>query len=135
MNVYQDELEKRDMDIYNLKARRELLGERFVALQKQYEDRKVAIAEWLAYKEMKRKEEAERLRLENAATKIQVKVFQKSHGHLFSNSTFTFAQAWWRGVMVRRCLGRYRKKKKKGKGKKGGKKGEKLPKPKPKLKK
>lgn len=69
---YEREIEQRDMEIYNLKGQRELLGERFVALQKEYEERKVAIAEWLAYKEVKRKEEEERLRLENAAIRIQV---------------------------------------------------------------
>jgi len=38
--------------------------------------------------------------------------------HLFFLYTFLFdvlqCQSWWRGVMVRRCLGPYKKKKKKG---------------------
>lgn len=52
-------------------------------------------------KEERRKQQEELDRREKAATKIQ---------------------AWWRGTMVRRCLGPYRKKKgKKGKGDKKGK--------------
>ncbi len=35
---------------------------------------------------------------------------------------FSQVQAWWRGVMVRKCLGPYAKAKKKDKKKKGGKK-------------
>lgn len=39
---------------------------------------------------------------------------------------FLQLQAWWKGVMVRKCLGPYAKKKKgKGKGKGKGKKGKK----------
>lgn len=60
------------MEIYNLKVRKELLSEQFVTLQKEYENRKIAIAEWLVYKEKKRKEEEERLRQESAALRIQV---------------------------------------------------------------
>lgn len=71
-NLYEEEIERRDMEIYNLNTRRELLKERFIALEKEYEDRKKAIVEWLAYKEVKRKEEEERLRRENAAIRIQV---------------------------------------------------------------
>lgn len=53
------------------------------------------MAAWLVYKK-------EKLRRLKAATRIQ---------------------AWWRGVMVRRCLGPFKKQKKKGKGKKGKEKG------------
>lgn len=97
-NAYEEEIDRRDIEIYDIKTKREDLAEQFEELQKQYEERQKAIEEWLKYKNQKRKEEAELLKCEIAATRIQ---------------------AWWRGVMVRRCLGIYRKKKKKGKDKKG----------------
>lgn len=70
--AYEEEIERRDMEIYNLKSQREALAERFEALQNEYNLHKEAIDKWLAYKEQKRKEEEERLRLERAAIKIQV---------------------------------------------------------------
>lgn len=60
------------MEIYNLKNKQEQLVESFEALQKEYESRKEQIIQWLAYKEEKRKEEEERLRMEKAAIRIQV---------------------------------------------------------------
>lgn len=53
---------------------------------------------------------------------------EKEAHEMFLNMTATRIQAWWRGTMVRRCLGPFRKKKggkgkdAKGKGKKGKKK-------------
>ena len=52
----------------------------------------------------------------------RVAIYYHSHTH-----THTQMQAWWRGMMVRKCLGPFAKKKKgkakgKGKGKKGKKK-------------
>lgn len=75
--MYEEELERRDMEIYNLKNKREALAEKFMALQAEYEKRKEAIDQWLLYKEKKRKEEEERLRREKAATKIQVFFLKK----------------------------------------------------------
>lgn len=70
--TYDEEMDKLDMEIYELKNKRDVQFERFEALLTKYESRKMQIEEYLAYKEVKRKEEEERLRIERAATRIQV---------------------------------------------------------------
>lgn len=62
----------------------------------QYAAHEIEIAEWLEVRDMLQAAERLREKQEKAALKIQ---------------------AWWRGVMVRKKLGKYRKKRGKGKGK------------------
>ena len=77
------------------------------------------------------KEEEERKILEEQVSiKLQVFIIIYLYFNLmfcFDLNNFLFKndfQAWWRGTMVRRGLGAFRKDEKKGKkGKKGGKKG------------
>lgn len=120
MERYDREIEIRDTEIQVLKEKREEQFNRIRELSElvndsntsnvqiliflfQYNQHKHEIKEYLKLKEIRHQEE-ERLRRNNlAATRLQ---------------------AWWRGVMVRRCLGKFSKKKggKKDKDKKKGKK-------------
>ncbi|KAJ8948359.1 hypothetical protein NQ318_019344 [Aromia moschata] len=100
MRHYDDETEKREAEMLNLKADIEKLMEDRAALKQKFDSHKAEIDDWVDYKTAKKeKEDRERLELW-AAIKIQ---------------------AWWRGTMVRKKLGPYRKKKGKGKDKGKGK--------------
>ncbi|KAJ8922106.1 hypothetical protein NQ315_004038 [Exocentrus adspersus] len=111
MKHYDEEVERRETEMINLKTDMEKLIEDHALLQQKYDAHKAEIEDWLAYKKKKQeKEELEALQ-QWAAVKIQAR----------GNDT-----AWWRGVMFRKKLGPYRKKKKgKGKDAKKGKKGKK----------
>ncbi|VEN47912.1 unnamed protein product [Callosobruchus maculatus] len=96
MKRYDDELDSRENDLITIKANLEKITEDLEKTRNLYAERTAAIADWLEYKRIKKeKEDREALEIW-AATKIQ---------------------AWWRGVMFRKKLGPYRKKKGKGKGK------------------
>lgn len=103
MTDYDKELERYEGELFEVKVDREKWETEFGLLKKEYESRCEEMTRWLEFKEeMKKQLELELLRAA-VATKIQ---------------------AWWRGIMVRRHLGPYRKKKKgkKDKNKKGKKK-------------
>lgn len=95
MDRYEKEMEQLETDIQILKEKREEQFEQTEQLREEYERRNVAIADYLEVKELRRQEQERQEQRARAAIKIQ---------------------AWWRGTMVRKCLGPYRKKKK-GKGK------------------
>ncbi|CAG9824360.1 unnamed protein product [Phaedon cochleariae] len=96
MKHYDEEIEKRDSDMMNLKIEIEKITEEYARMKDTYELRKAAISDYMEYKRIKKeKEDQEKMECQ-AATKIQ---------------------AWWKGVMVRKKLGPYRKKKGKGKSK------------------
>lgn len=96
MENYDQELERLDGKIFEIKVDREKWEMEFKLLNKEYNGRSEEIRKWLELKEKMRYEAELAAKLTAAAMKVQ---------------------AWWRGVMVRRHLGHYRKKKK-GKGKK-----------------
>ncbi|XP_050304922.1 dynein regulatory complex protein 9-like [Anthonomus grandis grandis] len=104
MKKYDEEFEGKESDTINLRAALEKLTEERRILTEKYEKRKAEIDDWLEYKRIRDEKEAQRLKEIAAATKIQ---------------------AWWRGVMFRKKLGPYRKKKGKGKDKGKKKKGKK----------
>lgn len=102
MEKYDQELEEKETDIQVLKEKRE---EQFIKLEnlaKLYDKHKIEIEEYLVVREKRRQEQEKFEKMVQATLRIQ---------------------SWWRGIMVRKCLGPYRKKKpKKGKGNKKGKK-------------
>ncbi|GJQ67175.1 hypothetical protein Trydic_g8086 [Trypoxylus dichotomus] len=97
---YDKDLETKEIDIQCLKEKREEQMTRLEAMSKLYETHKQEIEVYLVQKEERRKQAELLQKLNAAATKIQ---------------------SWWRGIMFRRGLGPYRKKKGK-KTKKGQKK-------------
>ncbi|GJQ82965.1 putative IQ domain-containing protein G [Trypoxylus dichotomus] len=93
---YDRDLEALEGRIYEIKINIEQCETSFKLMDKEYESRALEIEDWLRFKEKLRKEEEELLNRNIAAIRVQ---------------------AWWRGVMVRRHLGSYKKqKKRKGKG-------------------
>ncbi|XP_018564720.1 IQ domain-containing protein G-like [Anoplophora glabripennis] len=103
MRHYDEETERRETEMINLKASLEKLVEDHIELKQTYEARKAEMEDWLIYKKLKQEKEDFQALQVWAATKIQ---------------------AWWRGVMFRKKLGPYSKKKK-GKDMNKGKKGKK----------
>ncbi|XP_067014023.2 dynein regulatory complex protein 9 [Anabrus simplex] len=100
---YEEDVTHLDDMIIVLNDKKQKQLEELETIMDLYNARQVEIQEFLEYKEAKRlKEEEEELRI-----KMAIRI-----------------QAWWRGTMVRRGLGPYRKKKKdkKGSAKKGKKK-------------
>ncbi|XP_031345232.1 dynein regulatory complex protein 9 [Photinus pyralis] len=89
MDRYDNEIEARDTEIQVLKEKREEQFNRLQELSLIYEKRKEEIEAYLVLKEKRRLVEEARLRRLRACIKLQ---------------------AWWRGVMVRRCLGPFKKK-------------------------
>ncbi|PNF40858.1 hypothetical protein B7P43_G15934 [Cryptotermes secundus] len=105
MEKYNTELEDRETELQNLQAKRAMKYKELQALASLYQERQKEIDAYLAYKE---------------------KQAAKAAHEAFLYRMATIIQAWWRGTMVRRGLGPYKKskrgkdKKGKGKGGKGG---------------
>lgn len=106
---YDQDMEKKERELNLLKTAKAKDVERLQDLTRLYKEyEQVVVEDRIEKEKARRKAEQEALEL-----KATVKI-----------------QAWWRGIMVRKGLGPYGKKKKKkgkkgkkGKGKKGGKKG------------
>ncbi|KAF2904088.1 hypothetical protein ILUMI_02083 [Ignelater luminosus] len=103
MERYDKEIEIRDTEIQVLKEKREEQFNRIRELSELYNQHKREIKEYLKLKEIRRQEEELLQKRNLAATRLQ---------------------AWWKGVMVRKGIGKFSKKKggKKDKDKKKGKK-------------
>lgn len=99
METYEEEIERKELEIYNMKLDRDQMIEKLEDLKVLYEKHAIEIEEYLAYKEEKR------IREELFAAQTEAS---------------TIIQAWWRGMQVKYQLGPF--KKKKGKGKNKGKK-------------
>lgn len=67
-----DESERRDIQIINLKMDLEKVDFDLLEAKKTYEFRTAAIEDWLAYKKKKEEKEAQEAREQHAALKIQV---------------------------------------------------------------
>ncbi|CAG9771085.1 unnamed protein product [Ceutorhynchus assimilis] len=105
MKQYDEDTEQLESNIAELKINLDEITEQRIIANEKYAKRQAEIDDWLEYRRIKEAKELQRMKEIKAATKIQ---------------------AWWRGVMFRKQLGPYRKKKKgKGKDKKGKKKGKK----------
>lgn len=89
MDRYDNEIETRDTEIQVLKEKREDQFNRLQELLQIYEKRKEEIEAYLVLKEKRRLVEEGRLKRLRACIKLQ---------------------AWWRGMMVRKCLGPFKKK-------------------------
>ncbi|KAF7279168.1 hypothetical protein GWI33_007579 [Rhynchophorus ferrugineus] len=100
MKRFDEDFEKRENDIISLKPELEKIKEERKAVEERYKERSAAIEDFLEYKRVEAVKAEQRRKEVEAAVRIQ---------------------AWWRGVMVRRKLGPYKKKKGKG-GKDGDKK-------------
>ncbi|XP_023026215.2 dynein regulatory complex protein 9 [Leptinotarsa decemlineata] len=98
---YDEEIERRETEMMNLKSDLEKITDSHAILKETYETRKAEIEDWLEYKRLKKEKEDHIQMEQRAARKIQ---------------------AWWRSVMFRKKLGPYKKTKAKGKDKKGDKK-------------
>ncbi|KAL1494011.1 hypothetical protein ABEB36_009684 [Hypothenemus hampei] len=106
MKKYNEETEELEDSAINLKNELEKITEERKLIQHEYEKQQTEINDWLEYKRIKEAKELQRQKEIAASIKIQ---------------------AWWRGIMVRKHLGPYsKKKKKKGKDAKKKKKGKKL---------
>ncbi|XP_069686141.1 dynein regulatory complex protein 9-like [Periplaneta americana] len=101
MEKYENEMEQRDNELQKLRDQRAAEYTKLEELALLYQQRQDEMKAYLAYKE------------EQAA---------KAAHQAYLNRMATCIQAWWRGTMVRRGLGPY-KKTKKGKDKKGKGKG------------
>lgn len=72
MKHLDDETEKRETEIMNLKMDLEKLNFELSAVRDTYESRTCAIEDWLNYKRIKQEKEAQAERELNAAMRIQV---------------------------------------------------------------
>ncbi|XP_063922783.1 dynein regulatory complex protein 9-like isoform X2 [Zophobas morio] len=103
MEKYDRDMEEKEKEIQDMKIRTENLAEEHIALQAEYDRRQKEMDDFKAYKIQQKREAEELERRTNAATRIQ---------------------SWWRGVMFRKGLGPFRRKKKKrGNDKKGSARG------------
>lgn len=97
---YVEEKERKGVEVEEMRVKLAEMKESLKDLRSRYAGRQKEIEDYLEYKEEKKRKAEELARLNKEATKIQ---------------------AWWRGTMVRRGLGPYKKKKPKGKAAKSGK--------------
>jgi len=103
MDKYDTDIDAKQHELDSLKTAKAHDLARLQELTQKYQDYEKVVQEDKVEKERQRRQEERQLEQYNACTKIQ---------------------SWWRGVMVRKQLGPYNKKKKKGKkGKKSAKKG------------
>ncbi|XP_076254883.1 dynein regulatory complex protein 9-like [Rhynchophorus ferrugineus] len=98
---YDHDLQKINEKIKCLKVKKDQQQNCIISLNKQYTNRQKSIDDYKAYKVKKEIENMEKEKRNKAATKIQ---------------------AWWRGVMVRKGFGKYKKKRDKKNKKKTDKK-------------
>lgn len=73
MKTYDEEIEKRESQIINIKNDIEKMDGELATVRRTYQTRKAEVASWLEYKEKKRLKEEQRAKEERAAVKIQVK--------------------------------------------------------------
>jgi len=105
MDKYDTDIEAKQQELDSLKTAKAQDLARLQELTQKYQEYEKVVQEDKVEKERQRRQEERQLEQLNACTKIQ---------------------SWWRGVMVRKQLGPYNKKKKKGKkGKKSAKGGKK----------
>ncbi|KAL5475398.1 hypothetical protein EMCRGX_G025207 [Ephydatia muelleri] len=105
MAAYEQDLEMKTSDVQEIKTLKAAGLQRYNELATKYKEYEDVVVEHRAMKEKQRIKAEQDMREGKAATKLQ---------------------AWWKGMMVRKGLGPYKKETKKGKkGKKGKKKGKK----------
>ncbi|XP_046393646.1 dynein regulatory complex protein 9-like [Ischnura elegans] len=77
--------------IADLKASKEIQSKKYHDLEREFNSRQAEMDEFLAIREERRRKEAQEKLEHECAVRLQ---------------------AWWRGLMVRRCLGQFRRRKK-----------------------